>query len=54
MNEEPIRMVRGDRLVHFDLGKIGKAEAELRAVAGFLITNEVITSSAARPSPVNS
>ncbi|MBV8378964.1 MAG: hypothetical protein JO279_18380 [Verrucomicrobia bacterium] len=29
------------KVVHFDLGKIGKAEAELRAVVGFLITNEV-------------
>jgi TraG P-loop domain len=29
------------RVVHFDLGRIGKAEAELRAVVGFLITNEV-------------
>ena len=29
------------KVVHFDLGKIGKAESELRAVVGFLITNEV-------------
>jgi hypothetical protein len=29
------------RVVHFELGKIGKAETELRAVVGFLITNEV-------------
>ena len=29
------------KVVHFDLGKIGKSEAELRAVVGFLITNQV-------------
>ena len=29
------------KVVHFDLGKIGKSEAELRAVIGFLITNQV-------------
>jgi hypothetical protein len=28
------------KVVHFDLGEIGKAETELRAVAGFLIANE--------------
>ena len=28
-------------MVHFDLGEIDKAETELRAVAGFLIANEV-------------
>jgi TraG P-loop domain len=29
------------KVVHFDFGQIGKAESELRAVAGFLIANEV-------------
>ena len=29
------------KVVHFDLGRIGKSEAELRAVVGFLITNQV-------------
>lgn len=29
------------KVVHFDFGEIGKAEAELRAVAGFLVANEV-------------
>ncbi len=29
------------KVVHFELEKISKAEAELRAVVGFLITNEV-------------
>jgi TraG P-loop domain len=29
------------KVIHFDLGKIGKSEAELRAVIGFLITNQV-------------
>jgi hypothetical protein len=29
------------KVVHFDLGEIGKAETELRAVAGYLIANEV-------------
>jgi hypothetical protein len=29
------------KVVHFDLGEIGKAETELRSVAGFLIANEV-------------
>jgi hypothetical protein len=29
------------KVVHFDLGEIDKAETELRAVAGFLIANEV-------------
>ena len=29
------------KVVHFDMGEIGKAESELRAVAGFLIANEV-------------
>ena len=29
------------KVVHFELGEMGKAEAELRAVVGFLITNEV-------------
>jgi TraG P-loop domain len=29
------------KVVHFDLGQIGKSESELRAVAGFLIANEV-------------
>jgi len=27
------------KVVHFELGKIGKAETELRAVVGFLITH---------------
>jgi hypothetical protein len=29
------------KVVHFDFGEIGKAESELRAVAGFLVANEV-------------
>jgi hypothetical protein len=29
------------RVVHFDLGQMGKSEAELKAVVGFLITNQV-------------
>jgi hypothetical protein len=29
------------KLVHFELGELGESEAELRAVAGFLITNEL-------------
>jgi hypothetical protein len=29
------------KVVHFELGELSKAEAELRAVCGFLITNEV-------------
>jgi TraG P-loop domain len=29
------------KVIHFDLGEIDKAETELRAVAGFLIANEV-------------
>jgi hypothetical protein len=29
------------RVVHFELGELGESEAELRAVAGFLITNEL-------------
>jgi len=34
-NEDPLKVV------HFELGEIGKSEAELKAVVGFLITNEV-------------
>lgn len=34
-NQDPLKVV------HFELGEIGKAEAELKAVVGFLITNEV-------------
>jgi hypothetical protein len=29
------------KVVHFELGELGESEAELRAVAGFLITNEL-------------
>jgi len=29
------------KVIHFELGELGESEAELRAVAGFLITNEV-------------
>jgi hypothetical protein len=29
------------RVVHFELGELGESEAELRSVAGFLITNEL-------------
>lgn len=29
------------KVVHFELGELGKSESELRAVAGFLIANEV-------------
>jgi hypothetical protein len=29
------------KVVHFELGEMGKAEAELKSVVGFLITNEV-------------
>jgi len=29
------------KVVHFELGDLGESESELRAVAGFLITNEV-------------
>jgi hypothetical protein len=29
------------KVIHFDLGRISKSEAELRAVVGFLITNQV-------------
>ena len=29
------------KVVHFELGEMGKAEAELKAVVGFLVTNEV-------------
>ena len=31
----------GLKVVHFELGEIGKSEAELKAVVGFLITNQV-------------